>query len=194
MMEQPKLPPPYYNPLPANSNLVIVESRPKDFRSYVNYPGNTGLWNSTPDPKRKPYAHEFLHLLGLDDGYFDTYPCPVDAEFPDYFDPNCIKSNKKENYDPNDIAAETTGDVTQDDINALGDYIMKKYRASSNQDDANKPGGWKGEIKVPNMNLGKPATINDIKKMQDAPNMFPNKKFAPSNKEQKTSHTNVRYL
>ncbi|MEO6882422.1 MAG: hypothetical protein ABI199_00205 [Bacteroidia bacterium] len=92
-----------------------------DFRSTVTK-GNSGLWTASPPSNYIPYPHEFAHLLGLDDGYFDVF-YSTDA----IFDADKIQGQTKENYNKNDVVVDPNGIVTQDDVDALGDYIMKQY-------------------------------------------------------------------
>lgn len=146
---------PFVNPFTAGATDNFIEVNNID-RSYVTG-GNKGVWSANPKGGAGTYAHEFGHLIGLTDGYIDTWlRTNVQGEYD-------LSSNVGQNYSPNDIMANHSGSVTQGNVNAVADYITQNIRKVQG------PLATTGQLKFGNSPLGPGLTAKDFQNANPPP-------------------------
>lgn len=170
--------------LEPNSNVIYMTHIPQvlgDGRSFVESQGNTGCWLATVDPisGRYHWQHEFGHLLGLDDGYFE--------KFVDISNNLATETYFMENYNNNIMADGHYGKVDQSLINLLGDHIFSKMPLKNVEFKFNNnrmviKGG--GHLKLPSTSNDKEARKLEYKKTQ------PRSKSNNSRSSNKTTRKN----
>lgn len=149
----------FISPYTAGETDNFIEINNID-RSYVSG-GNRGNWNA--NSSKGGWTHEYGHLIGLTDGYIDTYlQTAVQGEY-------ALSSNVGENYSQNDIMAKSSGNVTQGNVNAVADYITQNIRKVQG------PLATTGQLKFGNSPLGPSLTVNDFKNANPATLPDPNK-------------------
>lgn len=146
---------PFVNPYTAGATDNFIEITDIE-RSYVSG-GNKGVWSTNPKGGAGTYAHEYGHLIGLTDGYIDTWlQTNIQGEY-------VLSSNVGENYASNDIMANHNGVVTQGNVNAVADYITQNIRKTKG------PLSTTGQLKFGNSPLGPGLTAKDLQNANPPP-------------------------
>jgi hypothetical protein len=113
-----------YKPKPSDNFVRLMDKDPSNDPSFVAANGWSGEWDE--NPKQATFAHETGHLLGLADRYWYVS-----------YDNNLNRGEQFENVPNTDIndlmglqasANPLKAKVTQEDINALGNYIIKNQK------------------------------------------------------------------
>jgi len=108
--QKPEYIPDSYNPLSRN-NYIEITTEPQ-FRSFV-HAGDEGKWAAVPYYV-DTYAHEFGHILGFDDRYFDVGRT----------------SYTEMGWESNLMSCEYGSRVEQRNIDAIVGKIMSQYRVT----------------------------------------------------------------